>query len=74
MGASSRKARENWKKLQNVFKGISLMKKNIVKTIQDPEEIVQNINNSPRRKPRGVASVSAMSSFNVTRLALDDVR
>lgn len=50
------------------------MKKNIVKTLQDPDEIVQNINNSPRRKIRGVASVSAFSSFNVTKIALDDVR
>jgi hypothetical protein len=31
--ASSKKARGNWKKLSNVFRGINLMKKNIVKTI-----------------------------------------
>ena len=50
------------------------MKKNIVMTLRDPEEIVENINRSPRRKSRGFASVSAYSSFNATRSALDDIR
>ena len=49
------------------------MRKNIVKTLQDPNEIVENINNSPRRKRR-LPSVSGISSFDVTRSALDDLR
>jgi hypothetical protein len=43
-------AKRRWSKLSNVLKGINLMKKNIVKTLSDPEEIVENINNSPRRR------------------------
>lgn len=49
------------------------MRKNIVKTLRDPDEIVEDINNSPRRK-RKLPSVSAKSSFDVTRSALDDLR
>lgn len=49
------------------------MRKNIVKTLRDPDEIVENINNSPRRK-RKLPSVSGISSFDVTRSALDDLR
>ena len=49
------------------------MKKNIVKKLVDPDEIVDNINNSPRRK-RKLPSVSGISSFDVTRIALDDLR
>jgi hypothetical protein len=59
--------------VQNVFRGINLMKKNIVKTLMDPNEIVENIKNSPRRK-RKLPSVSGISSFDVTRSALDDLR
>ena len=66
-------ARNKWIKLQNVFRGINLMRKNIVKTLQNPNEIVENINNSPRRKRR-LPSVSGISSFDVTRSALDDLR
>ena len=73
-GANRFKAKKKWQKLYNVFKGISLMKKNIVKTLKDPEDIVSNINNSPRRKVKIAHSVSAYSSFNATKLALDDVR
>jgi hypothetical protein len=50
------------------------MKQNIVKTLQDPDEIVQNINNSPRRRKGLPPSVSGISSFDVTRHALDDLR
>lgn len=50
------------------------MRKNIVKTLRDPDEIVENINNSPRRKRKGLPSVSGISSFDVTRSALDDLR
>ena len=32
--------RRNWLKIQNVIKGISLMRHNIVKTLKDPDEIV----------------------------------
>lgn len=49
------------------------MRKNIVTTLRDPDEIVENINNSPRRK-RKLPSVSGISSFDVTRSALDDLR
>jgi hypothetical protein len=56
-----------------VIKGISLMRHNIVKTLQDPEEIVKNLNNSRGRKKQ-LPSVSGISSFDVTRHALDDMR
>lgn len=68
------KAKRKWQKLSNLFKGINLLKKNIVKTLRYPNEIVENINNSPKRKDRILQSASAISSFNATKLALDDVR
>jgi len=74
MSESHSNAKRKWQKLYNVFKGINLLKKNIVKTLHQPDEIVENINNSPRRKTRVAQSASAFSSFNVTKIALDDVR
>jgi hypothetical protein len=38
--SQSHSGRSKWLKIQNVIKGISLMRKNIVKTLQDPDEIV----------------------------------
>ncbi len=38
--SQSHSGRKKWTKIQNVIKGISLMKHNIVKTLRDPEEIV----------------------------------
>ena len=49
------------------------MRKNIVKTLKDPNEIVEHINNSPRHK-RKLPSVSGIFSFDLTRSALDDLR
>lgn len=50
------------------------MKKNIVKTIQNPDEIVENINRSPRRKRTNLSSQMSMNPFNITKVALDEVR
>ena len=49
---SQSKAKRKWQKLSNLFKGINLLKKNVVKTLRYPNEIVENINSSPRRKGR----------------------
>jgi hypothetical protein len=49
------------------------MRKTVVKPLKDPEDIVLNINNSPRRK-KHLPSVSGISSFDVTKNALDDLR
>ena len=65
--------RRKWLKVQNVLRGINLMKKNIVKTLQDPDEIVENINRSPRRRRQSMLS-AGMGSFNITMSALDDIR
>lgn len=56
-------ARKKWIKLSNVLRGISLMKKNLVKTIEDPEEIVENINSSPRRRK---LTLTSFTSLNLT--------
>lgn len=66
-------ARKNWYKLQNMFKGINLLRKNLVKTIQDPEEIVEDINKSPR-KMKPTTFFTSQTSLNFTKTALDDVR
>ena len=71
---SQSKAKRKWQKLSNLFKGINLLKKNVVKTLRYPNEIVENINNSPRRKGRVLQTASVISSFNATKIALDDVR
>ena len=55
-----------------MFKGINLMKKNIVKTIQDPNEIVDDINKSPRRKK--TLNLNSQASLNFTKTAIDEVR
>lgn len=64
-------AKRKWNKLSNVLKGINLMKKNLVKTLSDPEEIVEHINNSPRRRK---LTQTSFTSLNLTQQALDDVR
>ena len=62
----------HWIKISNMFKGINLMKKNIVKTIQDPNEIVDDINKSPRRKK--TLNLNSQASLNFTKTAIDEVR
>lgn len=47
------------------------MRNNIVQTIEDPHEIIEHINNSPRRKR---LTQTSFSSMNFTMQALDDVR
>ena len=65
------KAHKHWLKIRNVFKSIKLMRVNIVKPLQNPEDIITDINNSPRRKR---TSILSWSSLNLTKCALDDVR
>ena len=62
----------HWIKISNMFKGINLMKKNIVKTIRDPNEIVDDINKSPRRKK--TLNLNSQASLNFTKTAIDEVR
>ena len=74
MSESHSNAKRKWQKLQNIFRGINLLKNNVVKTLHQPDDIVENINKSPRRKSRIAHSASAISSLNATKMALDDVR
>jgi hypothetical protein len=55
-------AKRKWIKLSNVLKGINLMKRNMVQKIDDPNDIVESINKSPRRK----RTLTSMSSINLT--------
>jgi len=64
-------AKRQWIKLSNVFRGISLLKKSVVKTIEDPDEIPEEINRSPRKFK---STLMSTSSWNPTKQALDDVR
>jgi len=66
-------AMKKWYKVQNVLKGINLMRKNIVKTIQNPDDIVEDLNRSPRRA-RTSNHLNSQHSLNLTKFALDDRR
>ncbi|CDW87167.1 calmodulin [Stylonychia lemnae] len=65
-------AKRNWLKISNAIKGINLLRRNIVKTLQDPDEIVEDIKNSPRR--RRTSQLASLTSINLTRTVLDDRR
>lgn len=65
-------AKKKWIKVSNVFKGINLLKRNIVSPIEDPDELISHINNSPRKKKSNLVSLT--STLNLTRQALDDHR
>eukprot|EP00347_Sterkiella_histriomuscorum_P000995 403373739 len=63
-------AKKHWMKISNVLKGINLMRKNIVRTIQHPDELVENINKSPRRRK----TLNSLQSLNLTKNVLDEMR
>jgi ankyrin repeat protein len=47
------------------------MRRNVVETIEEPDQIINNINNSPRKKK---GSIHPMSSMNFTMMAIDEIR
>jgi hypothetical protein len=44
-------------------RGINAMKRNNVTKIEDPDEIIENLNNSPRRRKN---TFTSMTSLNLT--------
>jgi hypothetical protein len=57
LASQSERAKQRWSKLYNVLKTISLLQRHKTKIINDPEDIVTEINNFPT-KPNTVRSKS----------------
>ena len=61
----SDRAKRNWFKLKNVIKGVNLMRKNDVRTITDPNEILSEIVNLPAKISISKRSTSNFGEFKV---------
>eukprot|EP00347_Sterkiella_histriomuscorum_P004515 403360168 len=51
------RAKKNWIKLQNVLKGINLLRRNIVMKIQDPDELEQNLKQYTSRHSNSIQNL-----------------